>query len=51
MRLKIFDPPTKEQMYDDEDFWEVRSQLHFRREVRSQLHFKRGVRSQCILKA
>jgi len=30
VRLKIFDPPTKEQMYDDEDFWEVRSQLHFK---------------------
>ena len=36
VRLKIFDPPTKEQMYDDEDFWEVRSQLLLKREVRSQ---------------
>ncbi|XP_068676167.1 ammonium transporter Rh type B-like isoform X3 [Montipora capricornis] len=23
VRWKIFDPPTREQMYDDEDFWEV----------------------------
>jgi len=23
VRWQIFDPPTREQMYDDEDFWEV----------------------------
>lgn len=23
MRWKVFDPPSKEQMYDDEDYWEV----------------------------
>ena len=23
MRWKIFDPPNREQMYDDEDYWEV----------------------------
>ena len=24
VRWKIFDPPSRDQMYDDEDFWEVR---------------------------
>ncbi len=24
MKLKIFDTPTREQLFDDEDFWEVR---------------------------
>ena len=24
VRWKIFDPPSPDQMYDDEDFWEVR---------------------------
>lgn len=23
VRWKIFDPPTREQMYDDADYWEV----------------------------
>jgi len=23
VRWKVFDPPTRDQMYDDEDFWEV----------------------------
>jgi len=23
VRWKIFDPPSREQMYDDEDYWEV----------------------------
>lgn len=35
VRWKIFDPPSQEQMYDDDDFWEVRyfsvaiNPLHF----------------------
>lgn len=23
MKQNVFDPPTREQLYDDEDFWEV----------------------------
>ena len=30
VRWKVFDPPTREQMYDDQDYWEVSTaaQMH-----------------------
>ena len=38
VRWKIFDPPSREQMYDDNDYWEVSCRCSYLSEVKNHTH-------------